>query len=90
MVSYVAVTVIYDRRSDVGKLIENATSVNPITVMTAENFQDREIWERREQGRRARSAQGGGVGYGSPAFGLRRFRYVKLLFVKQLGQSRMQ
>lgn len=39
--------------------------------MTAENFQDHEIWERLEQGRRAKAAQGGYVGYGSPAFGQR-------------------
>jgi DNA invertase Pin-like site-specific DNA recombinase len=38
--------------------------------MAAENFQDR-IWERLEQGRRAKAAQGGYVGYGSPAFGQR-------------------
>ncbi|PSB20670.1 recombinase [Phormidesmis priestleyi ULC007] len=39
--------------------------------MAAENFQDREIWERLEQGRRAKAAQGGYIGYGSPAFGQR-------------------
>ncbi|KAM3092338.1 recombinase family protein [Phormidesmis sp. 146-35] len=39
--------------------------------MVAENFQDREIWERLEQGRRAKAAQGGYAGYGSPAFGQR-------------------
>ncbi|NJK53296.1 MAG: recombinase [Leptolyngbyaceae cyanobacterium SU_3_3] len=39
--------------------------------MTAESFQDREIWERLEQGRRAKAAQGGYVGHGSPAFGQR-------------------
>ncbi|MGV0024960.1 recombinase family protein [Phormidesmis priestleyi] len=38
--------------------------------MAAENFQDR-IWERLEQGRQAKAAQGGYVGYGSPAFGQR-------------------
>ena len=38
--------------------------------MTAEK-QDREIWERLEQGRRAKAAEGGYVGYGSPAFGQR-------------------
>lgn len=30
-----------------------------------------EIWERLEQGRRSKAAQGGYAGYGSPAFGLR-------------------
>ncbi len=39
--------------------------------MAAENFQDYEIWQRLEQGRRAKAAQGGYVGYGSPAFGQR-------------------
>lgn len=39
--------------------------------MAAENFQHHEIWERLEQGRRAKAAQGGYVGYGSPAFGQR-------------------
>jgi DNA invertase Pin-like site-specific DNA recombinase len=37
--------------------------------MVAENFHDREIWERLEQGRRVKAAQGGYIGYGSPAFG---------------------
>lgn len=37
--------------------------------MIAENFQEREIWERLEQARRAKAAQGGYAGYGSPAFG---------------------
>ena len=36
-----------------------------------ENFQNREVWERLEQGRREKAAQGGYVGYGSPAFGQR-------------------
>lgn len=39
--------------------------------MAAENFQDREIWERLEQGRKTKAAQGGYIGYGSPAFGQR-------------------
>jgi len=39
--------------------------------MGAENFQDREVWERLEQGRKEKAAQGGYVGYGSPAFGQR-------------------
>jgi DNA invertase Pin-like site-specific DNA recombinase len=39
--------------------------------MAAENFQDDEIWQRLEQGRRAKAAQGGYAGYGSPAFGQR-------------------
>jgi DNA invertase Pin-like site-specific DNA recombinase len=37
--------------------------------MEAETFQEREIWERLEQARRAKAAQGGYAGYGSPAFG---------------------
>jgi DNA invertase Pin-like site-specific DNA recombinase len=37
--------------------------------MLAENFQEREIWERLERARRAKAAQGGYAGYGSPAFG---------------------
>jgi DNA invertase Pin-like site-specific DNA recombinase len=39
--------------------------------MAAENFQEREVWERLEQARRAKAAQGGYAGYGSPAFGQR-------------------
>jgi DNA invertase Pin-like site-specific DNA recombinase len=42
-----------------------------LETMVAENFQDREIWERLEQGRRAKASQGGYAGYGSPAFGQR-------------------
>lgn len=37
--------------------------------MAAENFQKREVWERLEQARRIKAAQGGYAGYGSPAFG---------------------
>jgi DNA invertase Pin-like site-specific DNA recombinase len=37
--------------------------------MAAENFQDHEVWQRLEQGRQAKAAQGGYAGYGSPAFG---------------------
>jgi DNA invertase Pin-like site-specific DNA recombinase len=37
--------------------------------MAAENFQKREVWERLEQARRTKAAQGGYAGYGSPAFG---------------------
>ena len=36
--------------------------------MAAEN-QRREVWERLEQARRIKAAQGGYAGYGSPAFG---------------------
>lgn len=36
-----------------------------------QNFQKREIWERLEQARKAKAAQGGYAGYGSPAFGQR-------------------
>lgn len=39
--------------------------------MAAENFQAREVWQRLEQGRRAKAGQGGYAGYGSPAFGQR-------------------
>lgn len=39
--------------------------------MSAEHFQAREVWERLEQGRKEKAAQGGYVGYGSPAFGQR-------------------
>ena len=38
-------------------------------AMTAENLEDRQIWERLEQGRKAKAARGGYAGYGSPAFG---------------------
>ncbi len=37
--------------------------------MTAENFPEHSTWERLEQGRQAKAAQGGYAGYGSPAFG---------------------
>jgi DNA invertase Pin-like site-specific DNA recombinase len=37
--------------------------------MGAEKVQEFEIWERLEQARRAKAAQGGYAGYGSPAFG---------------------
>lgn len=37
--------------------------------MTAENFEKCEVWERLEQARRTKAAQGGYAGYGSPAFG---------------------
>jgi DNA invertase Pin-like site-specific DNA recombinase len=43
--------------------------------MAAENLQDSdpyaEVWQRLEQGRRAKASQGGYAGYGSPAFGQR-------------------
>lgn len=39
--------------------------------MAAENFQKHEVWERLEQARKAKAAQGGYAGYGSPAFGQR-------------------
>jgi DNA invertase Pin-like site-specific DNA recombinase len=40
--------------------------------MTAtENLEDSAIWERLNQGRRAKAAEGGYAGYGSPAFGLK-------------------
>lgn len=34
-----------------------------------QNFQQRETWERLEQARKIKAAQGGYAGYGSPAFG---------------------
>jgi DNA invertase Pin-like site-specific DNA recombinase len=37
--------------------------------MEAENFRELEVWERLEQARKAKAAQGGYAGYGSPAFG---------------------
>jgi DNA invertase Pin-like site-specific DNA recombinase len=40
-------------------------------VMAVEDFQEREIWQRLEQGRKVKAAQGGYAGYGSPAFGQR-------------------
>ena len=39
--------------------------------MTAENLPEHSTWERLEQGRQAKAAQGGYAGYGSPAFGQR-------------------
>jgi DNA invertase Pin-like site-specific DNA recombinase len=39
--------------------------------MSAENFQESEVWQRLEQGRRAKADRGGYAGYGSPAFGQR-------------------
>ncbi len=37
--------------------------------MTAEKVSDFVIWERLEQGRKAKAARGGYAGYGSPSFG---------------------
>ncbi|MEO0853110.1 MAG: recombinase family protein [Cyanobacteria bacterium J06648_11] len=37
--------------------------------MVAERIESQVIWERLEQGRRRKAAQGGYAGYGSPAFG---------------------
>jgi DNA invertase Pin-like site-specific DNA recombinase len=37
--------------------------------MTAESWQKHTIWERLDQGRKAKAAEGGYAGYGSPAFG---------------------
>ncbi|MEO0375562.1 MAG: recombinase family protein [Cyanobacteria bacterium P01_A01_bin.17] len=39
--------------------------------MTAERSEDLLAWERLNQGRQAKAAQGGYAGYGSPPFGLR-------------------
>lgn len=38
-------------------------------AMSAENLKAQEIWERLNQGRRAKANDGGYAGYGSPAFG---------------------
>lgn len=37
--------------------------------MTTDNSQNQDIWERLDQGRKAKAAKGGYAGYGSPAFG---------------------
>lgn len=37
--------------------------------MNAEQFQRHPVWERLNQGRQAKAAQGGYAGYGAPAFG---------------------
>ncbi|MDJ0734795.1 MAG: recombinase family protein [Nostocaceae cyanobacterium] len=39
--------------------------------MTAHNANNQSAWERLEQGRQAKAAKGGYVGYGSPPFGQR-------------------
>lgn len=39
--------------------------------MTAERIEELSAWERLNQGRQAKAAQGGYAGYGSPPFGLR-------------------
>ncbi|MGK7874501.1 MAG: recombinase family protein [Xenococcaceae cyanobacterium] len=39
--------------------------------MTAEHLEDYTVWERLNQGRKAKAAKGGYAGYGSPAFGQR-------------------
>jgi DNA invertase Pin-like site-specific DNA recombinase len=40
-------------------------------TMAAENLEDSSIWERLNQGRKSKAAEGGYAGYGSPAFGLK-------------------
>lgn len=42
-----------------------------LTVMTAENLDNYEIWSRLDRGRQEKAASGGYAGYGSPAFGQR-------------------
>lgn len=37
--------------------------------MGTENFEAYDVWERLERGRKAKAANGGYAGYGSPAFG---------------------
>ena len=37
--------------------------------MSESNLKNHQIWQRLEQGRQAKAANGGYVGYGSPAFG---------------------
>jgi DNA invertase Pin-like site-specific DNA recombinase len=44
-----------------------------LTVMTAENLDNYEIWSRLDRGRQEKAASGGYAGYGSPAFGQRTF-----------------
>ncbi|WP_041547509.1 recombinase family protein [Chamaesiphon minutus] len=39
--------------------------------MESENCQELEVWERLQQARKAKAAQSGYAGYGSPAFGQR-------------------
>ena len=45
--------------------------VKYLTVMTAENLDNYEIWSRLDRGRQQKAASGGYAGYGSPAFGQR-------------------
>ena len=40
-------------------------------IMSSENSKNSTVWQRLEQGRKAKAAQGGYAGYGSPAFGLK-------------------
>jgi DNA invertase Pin-like site-specific DNA recombinase len=47
------------------------SKVVELTVMTAENLDNYEIWERLDRGRKEKAANGGYAGYGSPAFGQR-------------------
>jgi DNA invertase Pin-like site-specific DNA recombinase len=49
----------------------NRQSAEYCMTMAAENLEDSLIWERLNQGRKAKAAEGGYAGYGSPAFGLK-------------------
>jgi Recombinase len=49
----------------------NGQKAEHCKTMDAENLEDSSIWERLNQGRRAKAAEGGYAGYGSPAFGLK-------------------
>lgn len=55
-------------------------------AMTAENLDHASIWQRLEQGRQAKAAQGGYAGYGSPAFGQ---KSVKGELVKDQAESQI-
>ena len=61
----------YDGVTVTDKLTNIRFSIG-LTTMSAENSKSHnEIWQRLEQGRRAKAAKGGYAGYGSPAFGQR-------------------
>jgi DNA invertase Pin-like site-specific DNA recombinase len=49
----------------------NGQSAEYCMTMATENIEDSLIWERLNQGRKAKAAEGGYAGYGSPAFGLK-------------------
>jgi DNA invertase Pin-like site-specific DNA recombinase len=49
----------------------NGQSAKHCITVAAENLEDSSIWKRLNQARRAKAAEGGYAGYGSPAFGLK-------------------